>query len=176
MKYAISPDRSASALRAKSFAVLLICVAVANLGWLGCGVKSIPIPPEAARPEKILNLEAASSKSGIRLAWNRPEDYAGGEKMRDLGSFTIARSGADGPYQKIGEIQVDDAGRFQVQRTFTYMDNATELGSTYRYQVISNTTDGYHSEPSNTVTIVRKVPKPPPNPENFVLPTPTPLR
>ncbi len=176
MKYAMVPDRSAMALRAKLLAALLICFALTSLGWLGCGVKSIPIPPEAARPERILNLEAASSKSGIRLTWDRPENYAGGEKMRDLGGFTVARSGADGPYQKIGEIQVEDAGRFQVQRTFTYMDNATELGSTYRYQVISNTTDGYHSESSNTVTIVRKVPKPPPNPENFVLPTPTPLR
>ena len=96
--------------------------------------------------------------------------------MRDLGGFTITRSAADGPYQNVGEITVDDQGRFQVQRTFTYTDAATELGRSYRYQVISSTTDGYHSEPSNIVTIVRKAPQPPPNPENFVLPTPVPLR
>jgi hypothetical protein len=139
-------------------------------------VKSIPIPPEAARPEKIQNLEASSLKDGIRLSWSRPENYAGGQKMRDLGGFTITRSAADGPYKEIGEITVDDQGRFQVQRTFTYTDDATELGSTYRYQVISNTTDGYHSEPSNAAKIVRKVPTPAPNPETFVLPTPVPLR
>jgi hypothetical protein len=172
----MSPDRSPSTLGAKSLVAVSICVALAGLGWLGCGVKSIPIPPEAARPEKIQNLEASSSKDGIRLTWSRPENYAGGQKMRDLGGFTIARSSGDAPYAKIGEITVDDQGRFQVQRTFTYTDDAAELGSTYRYQVISNTTDGYHSEPSNTATIVRKVPKPPPNPETFVLPTPVPLR
>jgi hypothetical protein len=163
-------------MKYKPLAAVLICIALASLGWLGCGVKSIPIPPEAARPEKIQNLEATSTKDGIRLSWSRPESYAGGQKMRDLGGFTVARSGADGPFEKIGEIPITDQGRFQVQRTFIYTDSATELGSTYRYQVISNTTDGYHSEPSNTATIVRKTPQPPPNPENFVLPTPVPLR
>ena len=176
MKHESKSDRSASARRMKPFAALVICVALANLGWLGCGVKSVPIPPEAARPEKIQNLEGSSSTSGIRLSWGRPENYAGGQKMRDLGGFTITRSTGDAPFQKIGEIQVNDQGRFQVERTFTYTDKETELGSTYRYQVISNTTDGYHSEPSNIATAVRRVPKPPPNPETFVVPTPTPLR
>ena len=175
MKHELKYDRSALARRMKPFAALLICVALANLGWLGCGVKSVPIPPEAARPEKIANLEGSSSKDGIRLSWSRPENYAGGQKMRDLGGFTISRSTGDAPFQKIGEIQVNDQGRFQVERTFTYTDKATELGSSYRYQVISNTTDGYHSEPSNIATIVRRAPKPPPNPETFVVPTPAPL-
>ena len=154
----------------------LTIASFASAVFLGCGVKSQPIPPEAARPEKIQNLEATSLKDGIKLSWSRPEVYAGGQKMRDLGSFTITRSGADGPFENVGEITVDDQGRFQVQRTFTYTDDATRLGSAYRYQVISNTTDGYHSQPSNTATIVRKVPNPPPNPETFVLPTPVPLR
>ena len=175
MKHATNLDRNISLRRLNAFAALLICVAVANLSWLGCGVKSVPIPPEAARPEKIQNLAGSSSKEGIRLSWSRPENYAGGQKMRDLGGFTINRSTGDAPFQKIGEIPVTDQGRFQVERTFTYTDTATELGSTYRYQVISNTTDGYHSEASNTLTVVRRVPKPPPNPETFVVPTPVPL-
>jgi hypothetical protein len=175
MKHAKNLDRSASPRRLYSLAVLVIVVAVANLVWLGCGVKSVPIPPEAARPEKIQNLEGSSSKEGIRLSWSRPENYAGGQKMRDLGGFTINRSTGDAPFQKIGEIPVTDQGRFQVERTFTYTDRETELGSTYRYQVISNTTDGYHSESSNIATVIRRVPKPPPNPETFVVPTPAPL-
>src|ERR1700687_6371224 len=175
MKHESKSDRSASARRMKPFAALVICVALANLGWLGCGVKSVPIPPEAARPEKIQNLAGSSSKDGIRLTWSRPENYAGGQKMRDLGGFTIARSSGDAPFQKIGEIQVNDQGRFQVERTFTYTDKETELGSTYRYQVISNTTDGYHSEPSNIATAIRRVPKHQANPAPFAVPTPAPL-
>jgi hypothetical protein len=175
MKHESNPDRGASKRRVKTFAAFLMCIALANLAWLGCGVKSVPIPPQAARPEKIQNLAGSSSKDGIRLTWSRPENYAGGEKMRDLEGFAISRSTGDTPFQKIGEIQVTDQGRFQVQRTFTYNDSETEVGSTYRYEVISNTTDGYHSEPSNTATVVRRVPKPPPNPETFVVPTPAPL-
>jgi hypothetical protein len=175
MKHESNTDRCAAVRRANKFAALVISVALANLVWLGCGVKSVPIAPEAARPAKILNLEGSSSNNGIRLTWSRPESYAGGQKMRDLGGFTINRSTDDAPFQKIGEVLVSDQGRFQVERTFTYTDKAAELGSSYRYQVISNTTDGYHSEPSNTATVTRRVPKPPPNPETFVVPTPAPL-
>ncbi len=162
--------------RAKWLTLALMIAALASAVFLGCGVKSPPIPPEAARPEKILGLEAANAKEGIRLTWDRPESYAGGEKMRDLGSFAISRAQADGAVEKIGDIEVHDEGRFQVQRSFTFIDNATILGKTYRYQVTSSTTDGYVSEPSNDVTIVRKAASAPPNPENFVVPTPVPLR
>ena len=154
----------------------LMIVALANVAFLGCGVKSQPIPPEAARPEKILGLEAANAKEGIRLTWDRPDNYAGGAKMNDLGSFSISRAQEGKPAEKIGDIQVHDEGRFQVQRTFTFIDGATVMGKTYHYQVTSSTTDGYLSEPSNDVTIIRKHASAPPNPENFVVPTPVPLK
>jgi hypothetical protein len=150
--------------------------ALASAMFLGCGVKSPPISPEAARPEKILGLEAVNSKDGVRLTWERPESYAGGQKMRDLGGFTILRAQEGKPVKKIGDIQVYDEGRFQVQHTFTFIDGATIMGKTYHYQVTSNTSDGYVSEPSNDVTVVRKGAAAPPNPENFVVPTPVPLR
>jgi hypothetical protein len=160
---------------AKCLMAAVVVAALASVVCLGCGVKSQPIPPESARPEKILDLQASSTKTGIRLTWNRPENYAGGQKMRDLGSFTISRGETGGPFEQIGQIQVDDEGRFQVQRIFTLTDSAAVLGRTYHYQVISTTTDGYVSAPSNDVTVTRRVPSPPPNPENFVLPTPVPL-
>ena len=156
---------------------LTLTIAVfASATFLGCGVKSQPIPPEAARPEKIMGLEAANAKDGIRLTWDRPENYAGGAKMKDLGSFTISRSEEGKPAAKIGDIQVTDQGRFQVQGTFEFIDGSTILGHTYHYQVTSSTTDGYVSEPSNDVTIVRKNASAPPNPENFVVPTPVPIK
>jgi hypothetical protein len=163
------------AVRAKWLALALIAAALASAAFPGCGVKSQPIPPEAARPEKILGLEAANAKEGIRLTWDRPESYAGGEKMKDLGSFTISRTQEGRPVEKIGDIQVNDEGRFQVQRTFEFIDGATVMGKTYHYQVTSSTTDGYVSEPSNDVTIVRRSPSAAPNPDSFVVPTPVPL-
>ena len=150
--------------------------ALATAIFLGCGVKSQPIPPESARPEKIVSLEAANAKEGVRLSWDRPENYAGGQKMKDLGSFAISRSEEGKPAEKIGDIQVNDEGRFQVQRTFEFIDGNTLMGHTYHYQVTSSTTDGYVSQPSNEATIARKKPSAPPNPENFVVPTPVPLK
>ncbi|MGH7923886.1 MAG: hypothetical protein ACREQH_04755, partial [Candidatus Binatus sp.] len=135
-----------------------------------------PIPPEAARPEKILALEAVNAKEGIRLTWDRPDNYAGGAKMNDLGGFSLSRAEEGKPVEKIGDIQVHDEGRFQVQRTFTFIDGSTIMGKTYHYQVTSNTTDGYVSEPSNDVTIIRRNPSVPPNPETFVVPTPVPIK
>jgi len=162
--------------RAKWFTLALMIAALASAPLLGCGVKSQPITPEAARPEKILGLEAANAKEGIRLTWPRPESYAGGQKMKDLGSFTISRVEEGKAVEKIGDIEVHDQARFQVQRTFTFIDGSTIMGKTYHYQVISSTTDGYVSEPSNDVTIVRRAPSAPPNPETFVVPTPVPLQ
>ena len=154
----------------------LTIAAFASAVFLGCGVKSQPIPPEAARPEKIAGLEAANAKEGIRLSWDRPESYAGGSKMKDLGSFSISRAEEGKPAEKIGDIQVHDEGRFQVQNTFEFIDGSTVMGKTYHYQVTSSTTDGYVSEPSNDVGIVRKKASAEPNPDTFVVPTPVPLK
>ena len=161
--------------RANALTLALVIAALANATFLGCGVKSTPIPPEAARPEQILGLEAANAKDGIRLTWDRPTNYAGGEKMKDLGGFSISRTQEGKPAEKIGEIEVHDEGRFQVQNTFTFIDGDTIMGKTYHYQVTSNTTDGYVSLPSNDVTIVRRNASAPPNPDTFVVPTPVPL-
>jgi hypothetical protein len=162
--------------RAKWLTFVLAIAGLASAMFLACGVKSQPIPPEAARPAKIASLEAANAKEGIRLTWDRPENYAGGAKMKDLGGFSITRTQEGKPSEKIGDIQVHDEGRFQVQRTFTFIDGATVMGKTYHYQVTSSTTDGYVSEPSNDVTIVRKAASAPPNPETFVVPTPVPIQ
>lgn len=153
-------------------------VGVASLAcilWLGCGVKSPPIPPQQAMPEKIVDLSAVSQKGGILLSWGRPERYAGGKDMKDLGRFEIDRAQGIDKYQPVAEIPVTDRDRFQKQRRFTWLDGTAELGQTYSYRLISVTEDGYRSDPSNSSEVTRTVPEPAPNPENFVLPRPTPL-
>jgi hypothetical protein len=143
--------------------------------WVGCGVKSPPIPPEYAKPERIMNLRADSEKRGIELAWGRPDRYVGGDTLRDLAKFVVTRSDAGAPYQKIKEVPVTDQDRFQKQRVFQCLDKDTVVGHSYSYRVISETSDGYDSDPSNEATIIRTIPPPPPNPETYMLPTPTPL-
>jgi len=148
---------------------------VGAAAWVGCGVKSRPVPPQAARPQRILDLRAASVENGVRLTWGRPTTFEAGGKMRNLGHFSIMRSDSQGFFRNVGEVPVTDQQRFQQQQMFAFTDHDTTIGRSYTYQVISFTQDNYQSAPSNPVEIERTVPRPPPNPETFVLPTPTPL-
>ena len=143
--------------------------------WIGCGVKSQPVPPQRATPERIVGLSAGIQKKGILLTWERPQHYAGGGRMRNLDRFEVMRAGATGQYHKIASVAVTDQQRFQQQQRFRYLDKDTQVGETYRYEIISVTDDDYRSVPSNEAVITRTIPKPPPSPEHFVLPTPTPL-
>ena len=147
----------------------------AALVTFGCGVKSLPVPPERAIPERIVSLEATSQKNGVMLSWERPDRTAGGSQMKDLGSFEVDRAEDTGPFHQLVDIPVTDQDRFQQQRKFTYRDSGVEVGNHYRYQVISATLDNYRSDPSNEAEVTHKLPAPPPNPENFVIPQPKPL-
>jgi hypothetical protein len=154
---------------------IAIIVTIATTGLPGCGVKSAPVPPEFARPERILTLRAQPAVHGIMLAWQRPSRYNGGHTMRDLGDFVLLRAQGDGPMTALVKIPVTDQERFQVQTEFSYLDGETRMGDRYRYTVIAETTDGYHSEPSNEVQLTRIKPPAAPNPDNYKLPAPSPL-
>jgi hypothetical protein len=137
-------------------AAVLLAVAIAP----GCGVKNAPIPPEAARPQQILDLEAIPERRGIQLTWSRPEQYASGKSMNDLGGFTVMRADGQAQYQPIVEVPVTDRERFQVAARFTYTDNTAAPNHFYRYEVVSHTTDGYKSLPSNEAALSYVRPRP----------------
>ena len=162
-------------LRLAAGAVVGLLAVVAAAAWVGCGVKSRPVPPQAARPQRILDLHAVSVQEGVRLSWGRPTTYEAGGKMRNLGYFAIMRSDGQGIFRNVGEVPVTDQERFQQQQMFAYTDHDTTIGHSYTYHIVSYTLDNYRSAPSNPVEIERTVPRPPPNPETYVLPTPTPL-
>jgi hypothetical protein len=155
--------------------ILCLIALAGGLLFAGCGIKSHPLPPEDVRPERITDLLAVSVAKGVRISWGRPEHYTGGARLRDLGKFEILRASGGREPHVIGEIAVTDLQRFRQEHHFSFVDEDTVVGDRYRYQIVSVTTDGYESLPSNQAGITRTVPKPPPNPENFVLPTPVPL-
>jgi hypothetical protein len=155
-----------------AIAIITICAAA---GLPGCGVKSAPVAPEYARPERILSLHAEAAASGIELTWDRPTHYNGGHMMRDLSGFVLMRAEGDGPMTALVKIPVTDQERFQVEDEFSYLDHETRMGDRYRYAVIAETSDGYHGEPSNEVEFTRIKPPLAPNPETYKLPAPAAL-
>jgi len=141
-------------MKVRCESLFVVAAAVIALFIAGCGVKSLPLPPDAVRPEQIIDLRAVPVGRGIQITWSRPQNYAGGQQMRDLGSFTILRADGDEAYQPLVQIPITDRERFAVATTFSYFDDTVKKGQSYRYQVISSTTDGYDSLPSNEAEII----------------------
>jgi hypothetical protein len=150
--------------------ILLALIGLTPLA--ACGVKSSPVPPQTVYPQAISDLSAAADPAGINLTWSRPMHYVSGHSLRDLGSFVLLRSQGNRPFQPLVELPVTDQERFSPQRTFSYLDGETQVGSSYRYEIVSRTMDGYTSEPSNQVKFTRVWPSPAPKPQNFVQPAP----
>jgi hypothetical protein len=141
----------------------------------GCGVKSGPVPPQMVHPAAISDLRASADPVGINLTWSRPMHYVSGHSMRDLGGFVLLRGGKNQPFQPLVELPVTDQERFSPQRTYSYVDGETQTGNSYRYEIVSRTTDGYTSAPSNEVEFTRAWPRKNLKPQNFALPAPSPL-
>lgn len=152
---------------------LTVAVTFALTAGAGCGAKSRPIAPSQTHPERVNDLSAAPDSHGVRLNWSRPLKYTSGRQLRDLAGFRLMRAeGGAGSFSELAELPVTDQERFQKVRRFTYVDRSALLGHDYRYLIVAETTDGYQSEPSNVAQLIRTVPAPAPNPENFVLPAP----
>jgi hypothetical protein len=137
---------------------------------LACGRKTIVKAPELVAPARIDNLTAVNAVEGIQLSWRRPERYADGSQMYDLGSFHVERGVGSEVFAPVHSVEVTDRERFQQERRFGWTDTDTVLGQTYRYRVVSETTDGYVSQPSNVAILERAQPSPTPSPAR----TPTP--
>ena len=81
--------------------------------------------------------------------------YVSGHSMRDLGDFVLLRGEGSLPLRPLVELPLTDQERFSQQRSFSYVDDETRIGRRYRYQIVSQTTDGYTSAPSNEVEFTR---------------------
>jgi hypothetical protein len=90
--------------------------------------------------------------------------------MRDLDGFDVERA-TDFDYTVVGTVTLTDQTRFQKERTITWTDASAAIGTAYRYRIIAKTIDGYHSTPSEPVTLEHRPgttaeapPKPAPRP------------
>ena len=89
-------------------------VSLAVSVWLiaACGHKTPVYPPELVAPQAISDLRLTASDSAIELRWNRPETYADGRDMDDLGGFVVLRA-AQPQDGQLGEFRSPghDSGR-----------------------------------------------------------------
>ena len=126
----------------------------------GCGRKTDVKPPQLVAPQAIRKLAATNEEKGIRISWERPNEYVDGSAMHDLAAFRIERSLAEGPFLPLKKVEVTDRDRFRQIRRFRLVDAGAKPNERYRYRVVSFTLDGHVSGPSNIVAIERIVPPP----------------
>lgn len=123
-----------------------------------CGHKTDIRPPSLVAPEAISDLALTIGERGVMLRWGRPQRYADGSQMDDLGGFVVLRAQRDGagrqPFARLALIPVEDRDRFQQERKFSYTDEPLTAGTLYRYRVLAVTLDGYLGNVSNTVELV----------------------
>jgi hypothetical protein len=150
----------------------LVVLAVGVLLLPACGRKTPVRPPSFVAPEVIVDLSATNAEDGIRLSWKRPGRTADGSHLYDLGSFRVERSATGGPFTKLATVAVTDQERLRQAQHFSWLDSDVQVGEFYAYRVVSFTTDGYESEPSNVASVVRAVPTPRPS-VHAPHPTPT---
>ena len=119
----------------------------------GCGRKADPKPYVLVQPEATATLSGDIVKEGVRLRWMRPENTVGGDRMDDLGGFVVFRGRPGQESEELAKVPVEDRARFQREKRFEYVDRGVGKGEAYYYRIVSHTTDGYYSEPSNQVSL-----------------------
>jgi hypothetical protein len=137
----------------------LLAIAIGLVTCPGCGIKTRVRAPEDVRPEQIVDLSATSVADGIRLSWTRPDRYQNRDPMRDLNDFLVLRGSDNQPMAQIAKLPITDQQRFQQQHHMLLVDKDALMNHRYRYRIISETSDGYQSLPSNEVVLERTPPR-----------------
>jgi hypothetical protein len=130
-----------------------------------CGRKTAPRPPELVAPRSPNSLALRSETDGVEVSWDRSERYVDGSRMEDLAGFAVERQSLSAEFREITRVIVDDRGRFQQKKRFSYVDRDVMPTMTYHYRVVAFTTDGYYSAPSGAAAITWSPPASNPTPE-----------
>jgi Prokaryotic lipoprotein-attachment site len=139
----------------------------AAVGFLGCGRKGPPRPPQFVIPESPAPVRVAPVADGLEVTWRRPREYADGTALEDLGGFDVYRSCGEGDaWIPVATLPVSDRERFRKGQSFAFVDRSVHPDAPCRYRVVAATLDGYRSPPAEGA-----VGEPEPTPT----PTPTPL-
>jgi hypothetical protein len=131
----------------------IVALAVGLLG-AACGRKAPPMAPELVRPEPAGDLTATPVSEGVRLTWTRPLRYSGGQRMNDLGHFTVERAvGDSADFAAVATVEVSDQERFRKERHLEWIDRDVRPDERYSYRVTAVTLDGYRSTPAGPVVV-----------------------
>jgi hypothetical protein len=140
---------------------LLIFVAMLTLSVSGCGLKTLPIPPQEALPQAINDLKFQQDENKIVLNWTAPKYTTVGSKLPNIDAFEILRAvvpekdycpGCPIPFTSSIEIKAETAIADPEKQTAQYTEMVLRPGHRFFYKV--RTIAGWRliSEDSNIVS------------------------
>ena len=137
--------------------VLLLTVLLAAVG---CGRKTMVVPPQALVPAPVDDLKFSITDKGVRLSWSFPQKTVAGTGLKQIDAFELMRAavptadycaGCPQPFGPPIEIQggiLPDDGS---GRTASYADDSLQPGYHYTYKVRARAGKWGTSQDSNRV-------------------------
>lgn len=132
----------------------------------GCGLKTMPVPPQEIVPAAITDLHYELDEKGVNLAWTFPGKTVTGEDLHEVASFELYRavvpadSACDGCPIPFGEpVQVPGGtvagGK---PKTATYTSTLLRPGHIYYFMVRTRTGWWAESADSNVISFLWNIP------------------
>ena len=110
--------------------IIFICLIAVFLNS-GCGKKTLPVPPEIARPARVDDLRYSLNMDSVSLSWTAPKFTESGEKLVKIKGFELLKAMIpetdycpDCPvvYSESFKISGDFDLTFKKERNFTFDD------------------------------------------------------
>lgn len=137
-------------------AVLGIVVGLTAVG-VSCARRGPLRAPEEIRPAPISDLRAQRRNQEVELIWSRPARTEAGGAVDEIDAFVVQRQCRgleETDFFPLVTVQTLERGRFRRAKTYRYRHEIRSDMLPCRYRVVSQTDDGYVSQPSNVVEVV----------------------
>lgn len=138
----------------------LLAIALVSLVLGGCGRKTLPIPPYAAVPEPITDLQYQQDENQVTLTWTYPKRTTVGSDLPGLQAFLVLRAvvpeqdycpGCPVTFSSAVEVEAEKAIVDPKKRQAHYTETILRAGHRYLYKVQTKAGWRLVSDDSNTV-------------------------
>lgn len=138
---------------------LALFALAATVGLCGCGLPGAPQPPSLGVPKAIGDLQAGRKGSVVTLVWSEPKQTTDGELIRKPGQMVLDRAEEGEAFHRIAVVPLEPALKDGQPPHPSASDDISGLlanpvtSDFFLYKVVSVSSRGRTSLPSNVVSV-----------------------